>query len=51
MVGTIDMVRTHDICIIVDLEGFLQNNDYADAAGPGGWNDPDSKSKLKLFLV
>jgi len=21
----------------------VKNNDYANKAGPGGWNDPDSK--------
>ncbi len=33
---------------MTNIFNLIQNNQYADKAGPGGWNDPDSKS---IFII
>ena len=41
------MLKNIDIVILVLIKHkvfiHVQNNEFAQYAGPGGWNDPDSK--------
>jgi alpha-galactosidase len=43
MINNIDYVSLFCIIYIRISSFFSQNNDLAHEAGPGGWNDPDSK--------
>ncbi len=44
MINNIDLVRLcHVIHIRIFFSFLFQNNYLAELAGPGGWNDPDSK--------
>ena len=46
MLNNIDIVGTCGVLVKLFIYAHfadIQNNEYADKAGPGGWNDPDSE--------